>query len=75
MSLLPVTVPQDLHEAVKAACGEPYAASYLSGAVVSNQKLLPRTHIAWERLRDSSGAMHAIRKQGVTLVEPPFFVA
>lgn len=48
---LVLTVSRKLWDDVAAAEGGPYADSYLSGAIESDGRLLPRTHIAWERLR------------------------
>ncbi|WP_312128117.1 hypothetical protein [Brevundimonas sp.] len=75
MPKLPVTVDYDFYAAMAAATSAEYADSYLSGAELYRGKLLPRTHIAWERLKDSTAAMGVIRKHGVTLREPPYFTA
>lgn len=71
---LQITVPRHVHDAVAEACGQDFAGSYLSGAVVSEQGvLLPYTHIAWERLTGNAGAMAALRRVRVTVKEPPYF--
>lgn len=71
---LQITVPRHVHDAVVEACGEPFAGSYLSGAVVSEQGiLLPYTRMAWSRLTGNAGAMAALRKVRVVVKEPPRF--
>jgi hypothetical protein len=71
MPKLPVTVPLEVYGSVKAICGEPFADSYLSGAVIEDGRLIPRTQIAWERLCQSHGAKAALRQHKVSLVKPP----
>lgn len=74
MSYLQMTVPRHVHDAVVEACGEPFAGSYLSGAVVSDSGvLLPYTRTAWSRLTGNAGAMTALRRVRVTVKEPPRF--
>lgn len=73
MPKLPVTVPPELYDAVKAVCTEPFADSYLSGAVVVEGRLLPRTQMAWERLSQNPAAKGVLRRQKITLVPPPPF--
>lgn len=73
MPKLQVTVPHELYDAMKTACGEPYADSYLSGATLEGGRLLPRTRTAWGRLKDNFGAMGVLRKQKINLVKPPIF--
>jgi len=69
-----MTVPRHVHDAVVQACGEPFAGSYLSGAVVSESgSLLPYTRTAWSRLTGNAGAMEALRRVRVTVKEPPRF--
>ena len=72
---LPLTVPLDLWEAMAMATSPEYADSYLSGAEVHNGRLLPRTKIGWTRLRDNGAAMHALRRNNITLIEPPLYQA
>lgn len=73
MPKLIVTVPYEVYDAVKAAAGEPFADSYLSGAVVDDGRLLPRTQIAWERLMQHRGAMAALRQLKLFVVKPPLY--
>ncbi len=69
-----MTVPRHVHEAVAEACGEAFAGSYLSGAVVSDSGvLLPYTRTGWSRLTGNAGAMVALRRVRVTVKEPPSF--
>ena len=75
MPNLPVTVDYDFHLAMAKAVTPEFADSYLSGAELYRGVLLPRTHIAWERLKDNAAAMGVIRKHGVKLKEPPYFTA
>lgn len=75
MPNLPVTVDRDFYDAMASATSEPYADSYLSGAELYAGKLLPMTHIAWDRLRENPRAMRVISDAGVKLVEPPYFDA
>ena len=71
---LQMTVPRHVHDAVVEACGEPFAGSYLSGAVVSDSGvLLPYTRTAWSRLTKNFNAMDALRRVRVTVKEPPRF--
>lgn len=67
---LPVTVPTPLHEAMREACGEPFALSYLSGARCVDKRLTPRTSIAYRRLRANKHAMAVLLKLGLVLIEP-----
>lgn len=69
-----MTVPRHVHDAVVQACGEAFAGSYLSGAVVSESGvLLPYTRTGWARLTGNAGAMEALRRVRVTVKEPPRF--
>lgn len=66
----PITVPQETYEAVATEAGEPYADSYLWGAIQNGQHLVPRAVLCWERLmqrKDVLAALHAIK---VTLTKP-----
>lgn len=69
-SRLPVTVTLALHDAMVEACGEPFAISYLHGAVLQGGVLQPRTSIAADRLRGSSEAMRVLAAHGVLIAEP-----
>lgn len=73
MPKLVVTVPHEFYHAMACACGEPYADSYLSGAVVDEGRLLPRTQVAWRRLTENWTAQKVLRDQKVRLVKPPLF--
>lgn len=65
MTNLPVTVPQDLRDALAEACGELFAVSYLCGASVRNGWLRPRTRIACERLLENPKACYVLDKAGL----------
>lgn len=75
MPNLPVTVDYDFYQAMSKAVSVEFADSYLSGAELYRGVLLPRTHIAWERLKDSTAAMGVINRHRVKLKEPPYFTA
>jgi hypothetical protein len=75
MPNLPVTVPRELYDEMLKACGEPFADSYLSGAELHQNILLPRTHKAWERMTESWAAKDVLRFLKIILREPPFFNA
>ena len=49
--------------------------SYLSGAELHQNILLPRTHKAWERITESWAAKDVLRFLKITLREPPYFNA
>lgn len=70
MPAWPITVPQELYDAVVAEADEPYADSYLWGAVLNGTNLIPRTVIAWERLRDRRAVREAIQRLKINLVKP-----
>lgn len=73
MPKLPVTVDYDFYAAIAKATSEAFADSYLSGAEMYAGKLLPRTHIAWDRLRENQSVARVLNQQCVKLVEPPYF--
>lgn len=73
MPNLIMTVPREVYDAVEKACGEAFADSYLSGAVVSGGRLLPRTQLAWNRINTNRHACGALRGLKVDLVKPPAF--
>lgn len=73
MPKLPVTVDYEFYAAVAKATSEAFADSYLSGAEHVSGRLLPRTHIAWTRLRENSAAMRVMNQHCVKLIEPPYF--
>ena len=60
---------------MEAACGAPFADSYLSGAVEMPSALIPKTRTAWERLKASGAAMRVLKQLGIGLLEPPGFRA
>ncbi len=70
MPKMVVTVPRDLYDAVHEATYEAFADSYLSGAIVEDQRLVPRTQMAWTRITENPRAMKAIRDAGFTLIKP-----
>ena len=75
MPNLPVTVSRELYDHMAGACGETFADSYLSGAELHQNILLPRTHKAWERITESWAAKDVLRFLKITLREPPHFNA
>jgi hypothetical protein len=68
-----LAIPSALYDAMAEACSPQFAFSYLSKASMVGRKLLPYTHIAWERLRASPAAMAVLSKLGVELMEPEPF--
>lgn len=72
MPNLPVTVPGNLYDAMRAACGEPFADSYLSGAITSGGTLVTKTETARIRLTESLPAMKVLHGLGYRLVGPSF---
>lgn len=72
MPSLPITVTWDLHDAMTAACGEPFASSYLSGAIEGGGVLATRTHIAKDRLSDNFDAMRVLRERRLRLEGPDY---
>jgi hypothetical protein len=52
------------------ACGIAYADSYLSGATEGPGSLVPRTWIAYERLKFRAAAMGVLKRLGIVLLEP-----
>ena len=66
MDDLPVTVPQALHDDTSAAMGQPFAVSYLCGALVDRGLLFPRTNVARDRLISEAKA--------VKVIEPKWFL-
>lgn len=65
-----ITVPQSLYDAIADPLGEPYADSYLWGAVVRGSNLIPHTVTAWERLTQNFNAREAIKAQKLTIIKP-----
>jgi hypothetical protein len=70
-----MTVPRELYDEMLKGCGEPFADSYLSGAELHQNILLPRTHKAWERITENWAAKDVLRFLKITLREPPYFNA
>jgi hypothetical protein len=68
-----VTVPLDLYEKVVRCCGGTFADSYLYGAVVKFDKILPRTQIAFERLNERESVKAVLISEGLTMIKPPPF--
>jgi hypothetical protein len=52
------------------ACGIPFADSYLSGASEGPGSLMPRTWVAWDRLRLNGAATWVLRALSITLLRP-----
>lgn len=73
MPTWPITVPQELYDAVAETVDEPYADSYLWGALLHDGKLTPRTVTAWERLKLNRAVMDAMRRLGVEMLKPKPF--
>lgn len=67
---LPITVPSELHDAMAEACGEPFAISYLCGAIVVDGFVRPRTAIAYDRLRAEPKAMHVLGRHALHIGRP-----
>ena len=65
MDDLPVTVPQALHDDMSAAMGQPFAVSYLCGALVDRGLLFPRTNVARDRLISEAKAVKVITEHGI----------
>lgn len=70
MPKMVVTVPRELYDAVEAATYEAFADSYLSGAVATDFRLIPRTQMAWSRIAENQNAMRALKFAGYVLVKP-----
>lgn len=66
----PVSVPIDLYRDVEKIAGGEFADSYLYGAILHNDRLLPRTVTAWERLRDHPEIIAQLKRDGIELVKP-----
>jgi hypothetical protein len=70
---LPMTVTDELWQAMAEDCGTAFADSYLSGAMIFNRRLTPRTVAAWTRLKATPRAMMVFRALEIELVQPlPF---
>ncbi len=65
-----LTVPESLYQAVCGNCGQPFADSYLTGAVLNNQKLTPRTVTGWGKMRDMGNFMRLLGELEIGLVKP-----
>jgi hypothetical protein len=72
---LVLTVSRKLWDDIAESEGGAYADSYLSGAIETDGRLLPRTKIAWNRLRERAFVQKIIRDNGLVLIEPPYYVA
>ncbi len=66
----PITVTEELYAAVADPMGEPYADSYLWGAVVRGTKLIPHTVTAWERPKQSYHVRQALSLLKIELIKP-----
>jgi len=71
--VLRLTVPRELWDEIADYTSREYADSYLCGAVLHNNRLLPRTRMAWTRLMDNFNAMAILKKRKIELVKPPIF--
>lgn len=66
----PITVPEDLHAAVAEACGAAFAASYLSGAEQVGFVVVPKTSMAFDRLRRERAFMRLLAQRNLGLSDP-----
>ena len=71
--MLPITVPDWLHLAACDLHGEPWAGSWLSGAVVTHRGLLPRTVTAYEKLKFDGEFRRVLKENDLALLKPPPF--
>ncbi len=70
---LPLTVPREIWDAVAVAVRPTYADSYLSGAHVEGQNLVPHTVTAYLRLKENAAVIGVIGSFGLKLWRPlPF---
>ncbi len=65
-----VTVPRSLYEAVCDGVGQPFADSYLTGAVLHEGKLWPRTLTGWQKMRDVGNFMRLLSELEIKLMKP-----
>lgn len=73
MPAFEITVPDELYGEVADLLGEPWADSYLHGATVVEERILPRTETAWLRLKAERIFMEIIHVRGIRLIKPlPF---
>lgn len=70
---LPVTVPDWLHLAACDLHSEPWAGSWLSGAIVTHRGLLPRTMTAYEKLKFDGEFRRILKENDIALLKPPPF--
>lgn len=73
MPSLPITVTWDLYDAIKADCGEPFADSYLSGAVEGGGVLVTKTHYAKDKLRFTPQSARVLAERKLRLEGPDYF--
>lgn len=64
---LPVTVPLALHDDMAREVSTPFAVSYLCGAGIDGDKLLPRTQTARERLLSTKAARTVLDRHKLTV--------
>lgn len=67
---LPMTVPMEVYAAVAQVAGQPFADSYLCGAVMHEKVLRPRTAFARDRLAEHPGAMRVLKEDYIILGKP-----
>lgn len=69
--LFPLTVPRSLWDAVAEAVNPEYADSYLWDArLLAGQRLMPRTVMAFERLRDNWAVKQLFKTMEIELEKP-----
>lgn len=73
MPAWPITVPQNLYDAISNKLGEPFADSYLWGAKLRNGRLLPRTQTAWSVLSSNFTAKGVLADMKIALEKPAPF--
>jgi hypothetical protein len=65
-----LTVPQDLYDATCERIDQPFADSYLFGAILANSRLTPRTRIAYDKMRDRTEFMRLLAHLNILLDKP-----
>lgn len=71
-----VTVDHDFWTAVTAACGAPFAESYLYGAYLASGELTPRTVTGWSLMRENRDFTDLLGKLKIRLKKPePFHLS
>lgn len=70
----PITIDPAVYDEIADACGEDFARSYLTGAVLRDGKLLPRTQTGWEKMKAREDFVAVMAALKITLLKPPLFV-